>query len=165
MARKSKGFNELLLQKKDEELAGVTSLNRLKQKVKQADGKMASQKMVVNPKGVAKMSEILEEFIEPYKDTTQDFSDLETLLNIAVLAWNITLVPRENRQDAMGSILLEMTAGANQAVKSELQSMLNELIARKDRHFSNCQRFITSFDLQDLGDDYYLSVASTLQEQ
>lgn len=162
VARKSKGFNELLQQKQHEEKAATQSFRRLQQKAKQV-GRNDPQEMVMNPKGVAKMSEVLEKFIEPYKDTTQDFADLEALIEIAILAWNMSLIPKENRKDAMESMLSEMNSGANQPGQSEFLSMLNELIDRKDRHFSKNQRFITTFDLQDTGDGYHLSVASTLQ--
>lgn len=162
MARKSKGFNELLQQKQNEEQMATQSFQRLQQKAKQEGGD-TSQEMVRNPKGVAKMSEVLEQFIQPYKDTTEDFADLEALVEMAILAWNISLIAKENRQDAIESMLSETQAGADQPGHSEFLSLLHELIDRKDRHFSKNKRFITTFDLQDLGDSYHLSVASTLQ--
>ncbi|MGQ9872672.1 hypothetical protein [Leptodesmis sp.] len=42
--------------------------------------------MVTNPKGEVKMSEVLEEFVEPYLDFAQNRSQREKLFSIAVIA-------------------------------------------------------------------------------
>lgn len=164
MARKSKGFSELLHQKQDDEQSTAQSFKRLQQKVKEASGEDFSQNMVFNPKGVAKMSEILEAFIDPYKETTSDFSEVESLLSLAVLAWNIALLRKKDRQDAIESMVSEIASGTNRKIRGDLQNIFYEFIERKDRYFSECQRCITNFDLQAQGDSYFLSVASTFEE-
>jgi hypothetical protein len=47
-------------------------------------------------------------------------------------------------------------------LKAEIQDLIKELIARKNRYFSEHKRMIIDFELQDEGKDYHLSVASTL---
>lgn len=164
MARKSKGFSELLHQEQDYGQAADKSYKRLRQKVKKTVGKDCSENMVMNPQGVAKMSEILQAFVEPYKETAHDFAEVESLLGLAVLAWNIALIPKKNRQETMDSMLPQLTSEMDQTIKAEMQSLIHELIERKDRYFSDCKRFITSFDLQPQKDSYFLSVAATLEE-
>jgi len=65
MARKSKDFRELLNQQranKDEQKA----LQNFRQKVQQGSLKDKVKTIVMTPQGDIKMSEVLEEFIEPY---------------------------------------------------------------------------------------------------
>lgn len=163
MARKSKGFSELLHQKQHKEQKISESFERLQQKVKESVGEEVSRNMVFNPTEVNKMSDVLEEFIDPYIQATNGKSELENLLKIAVLTWNIALMPPEERQDAIDSILSEMASETDRKVLEDLQTVITDLIDRKDRYFSSCRRSITSFDLQDQGDGYFLSVASTLE--
>lgn len=164
MARKSKGFSELLHQKQDYEQAAASSFKRLQEKVKKSSGAEVSQNMVSNPTGIAKMSEILEKFIDPYKETTQDFAEVECLLSMAVIAWNIALLPKVKRKDAIEHMLSEIASGPDQEIREDLQNLFDELIERKDNYFSAHDRFISNFDLKERGSGYFLSVASTLEE-
>lgn len=164
MARKSKGFSELLHQQQDDEQTTVQSFKRLQKKVQKTTGKDLIQDIATSPKGVAKMSDVLEEFIDPYKETTSSFEDVESLLSIAVLAWNIALLPDEDRQEAIEIILSEAASGMNQKSRAELQTLIHQMIERKDCYFSSFQRYIANFDLQPQGDSYFLSVASSLKE-
>src|SRR3954471_12797318 len=67
---------------------------------KQARGPMIppGSKVVYEPAGREKMSEVLEEFIEPYSDLADTDEAFEKLLNLGVLAWNAALLPEDERQ-------------------------------------------------------------------
>lgn len=164
MARKSKGFSELLHQKQDVEQTTAQSFKRLHKKVKKATGKDLIEDIAINPKDVAKMSDILNEFIDPYKGTAYGLEEVECLLSLAVVAWDIALLPKEDRQEAIESMLSEVASGMNRKSRAALQTLIHELIERKDCYFSDCQRYIANFDLQPQGDSYFLSVASSLEE-
>lgn len=164
MARKSKGFSELLHQQHRQEQKNADSFERLQHKVKEIAGEEVSRNMVFNSPDVNKMSEVLQEFVAPYVQTTPSISELDNFLKIAVLAWNIALTSPEERQIALDQIFAEMTSSTDQDIVEGLKSLVQELIDRKDCYFGSCQRGITSFDLQDRGDSYFLSVASALEE-
>lgn len=164
MARKSKGFSDLLHQKQREEQRTSESLKQLQHKVKESMGEEASLNMVFNPAGEDKMSEVLQEFVDPYMETVNSISELKGWLEIAVLAWNIALMPPEKRQDILDGIFSEMASGTDLQVLEDLRTTVNNLVDRKDRYFSSFQSSITSFDIQDKGDSYFLSVASALEQ-
>ncbi|MFM6517934.1 MAG: hypothetical protein ACKPIC_15455, partial [Microcystis panniformis] len=50
-------------------------------------------------------------------------------------------------------------------LKADIQELIQELIARKNRYFSENKRMIVDFELKELGSDYYLSVASSLSPE
>ena len=45
-----------------------------------------------------------------------------------------------------------------------LREIVDSLVARKKAYFSKYRRQIIDFDVQDLGDHYYISVASTIED-
>ena len=85
MGRKSKGFGEILKQKRAEKIH-QKGLEKLQQKIQK--GPLGDQVvgMVPNPKGEVKMSEVLEAFVEPYLDFTHTRSQRDKLFTLAVIA-------------------------------------------------------------------------------
>jgi hypothetical protein len=118
--------------------------------------------VVYEPAGREKMSEVLEDFIEPYKDMADTDDAFRKLLNLAVLAWNAALL-REDQRRAMIDETLEVgLPGASEADRALAREFVEELVRRKEEHFAANRRAIYSFELTDTGDGYHLSVASTL---
>lgn len=56
-------------------------------------------KIVVQPSGETKMSEVLLEFIEPYSQYWKTKEELNKLLGVAVIAWNAALLPGNERKE------------------------------------------------------------------
>lgn len=155
MAKKSKAHRELLrLQKMSQQRQNP--LASLEKKVSNIG------KVVVNPAGEAKMSEVLKDFIEPYQESAQTLLDIRRLLTLATTAWNVALFPTLDRQKLIDDILTDELVEGDKKVKAKIQDLINELIERKNRYFSDNKRFIVNFELKDVGNGYYLSVASTL---
>jgi len=154
MAQKSKGFGELLYQQK--------ALNRTQQEIERGElGGITG--VVMSPKGVAKMSDVLEEFIDPYLDAVGTRNQHEKLLSIAVVAWNLAIMPKANRQPLMQQ-LIEKAAGNDQLARHDTQEILDEMIARKERFFADNKRYILNFQLQGRGNNLHLTVTSTLDQ-
>ena len=159
MARKSKGFGELLKQQR----SGKTdkkALEKLQQKVQKGPlgGQFAG--MVTNPKGEVKMSEVLEEFVDPYLETAKNRSQREKLFSIASLAWNLAIVSEKERQ----SMIDQMIGGLKESdplAQQDIREIIDELIERKQTFFAENKRYIIDFQLQDRGNQFHLSVAST----
>ncbi len=161
MARKSKGFGELLRPQKRSQRQ-QKSFEGLKSKLER--GPLRPEKIVISPTGEAKMSDALTDFVEPYRQEADTEEAQRKLLELAIMAWNVSLLSEPEQQEMVDRILAEGFSAATEELKQGMKDILNQLIARKKQHFSENQRMIVDFDLKDTGRDYYLSVASTLSE-
>jgi hypothetical protein len=113
------------------------------------------------PKGQAKMSEVLEDFVEPYRDEIDDTIEAQTkLLTVAILAWNAALLPEEERQGMVEQLLEEGLQGVPQETKRGLGEIVAGLIERKLAHFAEYKRPIIDFELTETGSGYHLPVMS-----
>lgn len=164
MAKKSKDFGELLKQQRIDQTQ-QKSLEKLEQKVRQGPLSNHFAGLVANPQGEAKMSGVLEAFVEPYWDTARNRSQREKLLSVAVIAWNLALTPENERQLMIDQVIEQSLEGNDPLAQQDMREILDELIARKQKFFADNQRYIIEFQLQDLGKQFHLSVASTLMSQ
>ena len=160
MGRKSKGFGEILKQKRAEKIH-QKGLEKLQQKIQK--GPLGDQVvgMVPNPKGEVKMSEVLEAFVEPYLDFTHTRSQREKLFTLAVIAWNLAMMPEQERQPMIDELINVGLKGNDPLAQQDTRKIIDELIARKQKYFAKNQRYILNFQLQETGDQCHLSVAST----
>ena len=139
-----------------------TRFDDLKRKLEQ--GPFAHQEIVVEPEDAAKMSDVLEDFVEPYRDTADTKDAYQKLLMLGMMAWNAALLPVKEQQNMLQQ-LLDRLPHTSAEDKKALMAFLRELIERKLKYFSQNRRAILSIDLQETGDGYYLSVASTLEKK
>jgi hypothetical protein len=160
MAKKSKAFSELQQLHKRKSQDPQNPLASLEKKLKKDS--FPFEKLVVSPPGYAKVSEVLEDFIEPYREFTQTKEAARRLLTLATIAWNAALLPEPERQEMIDQIINEDLVERDKKLKAEIQDLIQELIARKNRYFSEYKRMIIDFELKKVGSGYHLSVASTL---
>jgi hypothetical protein len=119
-------------------------------------------RVVYEPTGREKMSETLEDFIEPYLEVADNEDTFRKLLNLGVLAWNAALLPEDQRRTAIDETLREGLPGSSKEHRAQAKALIEMLIRRKEERFAANQRAIISFELTDTGDGYHLTVASTL---
>jgi hypothetical protein len=119
-------------------------------------------RVVYEPEGREKMSAVLEEFVEPFRDMAESHDDFHKLLNLAVLAWNAALLPEDKRRAMVDDMLAAGFSRASAADRAFARQIIEAMIRRKEEHFATNRRAIVSFQLIDRGDDFHLSVASTL---
>jgi hypothetical protein len=120
-------------------------------------------RVVFSPAGAAKMSEVLEEFVEPYVEFADNRSQRQQLLEVAVLAWNLALMPEAERQTMLEEAIDQVTDDA--MARQNMQAILDELIGRKLAYFADIRRLIVDFELKDTGREYQLSVASLMEDE
>ena len=122
--------------------------------------------IVIEPPGQVKMSDVLTRFVAKELKSADTREATEMLLTLAIIAWNMSFLPEQGRQEMSEMALstgLPPTTGESRA---ELKRFIERLIARKHKRFSKYTRWIISFELVDLEDgDFYLNVASTLEPQ
>ena len=163
MAKKSKAFSELQQLHKRKSQDPQNSLASLEKKLKKDS--FPFEKLVVSPQGEVKMSEVLEDFIEPYREFAQTKEATRRLLTLATFAWNTALSPKPEQQEMIDQVLTDALIEGDKKLKAEIQDLIQELIARKNRYFSEYKRMIIDFELKKVGSGYHLSVASTLSPE
>ena len=158
MARKSKAFSEL----RRIEQTSQKQLDSLEKKLR--DESFPFDDLVRSPAGQVKMSEVLEDFIEPYCEGCETQEFIEKLMSLAIVAWNASLLPVLEQEEMINECLTDDAVGKDQQLKADLKKFIEELIDRKNRYFSQHTRMIIDFDLKDMGDSYHLSVVATLDD-
>ena len=110
--------------------------------------------------GGVKMSEVLEDFVEPLADEVEGLEAYRRLLCLAQIAWNAALHGEPYRGDMVNELLSAALPGATAEVLSFGRSIVESLIARKEQHFADLRRPIIGFEVFDTGDGWHLNVAS-----
>jgi hypothetical protein len=140
--------------------------NRKRQKRlkrKEAQPPLGSQSALAEWDGIEKMSVVLEKFIEPYKNMAADEQQFRNLLNLGAVAWNVALLPEDRRMAAIDAFFSKYQTPGEHRKFARL--LLQELIDRKEAHFSTNRRSIVDFVLTDTGDGYHLNVVSTFPNE
>ncbi len=119
-------------------------------------------KVVHNSPAREKMSDVLEEFVQPLEDPADTEESYMKLLTLGMLAWNAALQPEDQRQAFIDRMIAVALPGAPQRDRATVRQVVDMLIQRKQQLFPNNRRVIISFSLTDRGDDFHLSVVSTL---
>ncbi len=170
MTKKSKGFGELLKQQRRVE-GGRRSLKKFQREFDKSPLGEANVEMVIEPAGVIKMSDVLDDFIEPYKADDMTLSQHRNLLGIGVVAWNLAILDKPASDPTSGDtrpkILNQILKGMKKndpKFQKDIESLIDAMIARKKEFFADNQRHILSYQLEDLGTEFHLSVASTLHQ-
>ncbi|MDY6938208.1 MAG: hypothetical protein SWY16_11125 [Cyanobacteriota bacterium] len=154
MAKKKKGFSQLVNQQK--------ALKKLERRVQQNFGEETFGGMKINPEGEVKMSEVLKAFVEPYVESGMTLPQRMKLLDIAVLAWNLSLLSEESRPSIIEQAIDQSFPKTENRVRREMREVIDELIERKQKLFAQYERYIVDFDVQETPQEFNLSVASTL---
>ncbi|HLP91750.1 MAG TPA: hypothetical protein VK184_24580 [Nostocaceae cyanobacterium] len=157
MAKKSKGFRELLrerinLQEREE------NLQALQDQVYENSRKSKKKTVLVATQDGEKMSDILKRFVAPYIQDLDNFDEVEYYFNIAILAWNMTFTPEEKHQSLIQKFLRSTPPG-DKDFQREVRQTIRELIERKKMYFSDVKRIITDFRLVETTNEYSLAVA------
>lgn len=157
MTKKPKGFGEPLTTKDQQK-----ALAKFKRKVETGFLKDQIAGIVTNPKGEVKMSEVIEEFVDPYLEYAENYEQQMKLLSIAIFAWNIALLPKNQRKKEVTKIVGELCANADRLAKKDTTAILEELIDRKLKMFPTIERYVLDFDLKNTRKGFHLSVVSTM---
>lgn len=127
----------------------------LRQRVKE---NFPHQKVIVGPTSDGiKMSDVLEEFVEPYRQFAETKQAYRKLLTVAIVAWNVTLFAEKDRPSTLDELLVTLP----ERVRKDGREIIEELMVRKETFFSQHRRMIIDFEVADTGGEWHLSVMST----
>jgi len=104
-----------------------------------------------------KMSEVLEDFVEPYEQFAETKEAYRKLLTTALVAWNVMLFPEKDRSSKLDELLTTLPEN----VREDGRQIIEELMVRKERFFSQHKRMIVDYEVADIGSKRQLSVMST----
>jgi DNA-binding transcriptional regulator PaaX len=163
MARKSKGFHELMKQGQSSQ-DKQKNLEALRKKMEEGGFGELAANIPIEPKGAPKMSEILQQFVAPYLDNVSTLRRRKALFSLAAIAWNTALATESEKQPILEAFLEKHLPTEDAETQHQVRQMIDELIARKHQHFSDNKYFILDFQITETGQRYDISVASTLLE-
>jgi hypothetical protein len=128
--------------------------------------------------GGIKLSAALLELCEPFEPENLSTKELENLVALAAVAWNIAVLPKEERIEKLTAFIDEMPT-MRQELENELGKVISDdskdtnlspakttlhflgsLIQRKDELFPNDKRLIVNFNVKDSPKGPHLSVSS-----
>ncbi len=165
MAKKSRGFGELVHQQKKEK-ASSKFLEKFQKSVKR-DFDIDLQPLT-GQEGIAKMCDVLTAFISPYDNLPHNMQEFRYLIETAITAWNLALLPEEERitmLDKICVVMFKKSENIDQEFIEISRTLIENLIDRKLKYFADNQRRIIDFQLEDFGkDEYHLSVASSMPQ-
>jgi hypothetical protein len=118
---------------------------------------LGNHEFVYNPAGVTKMSEVLLDFIEPYRDYAPDTEAMHKLITTALVAWNAAFLPETEQEESLRKIGKTLPADAVE----DFYAIVREMIERKNKYFADHTRSILDYELTGTKGDYHISVIST----
>lgn len=135
------------------------AFKKLEQNVKRDMGE-AFEGVVYNAPGEIKMSDALEEIVAPFVGDADTLPTMKNLVGIGAMAWNITLISPDEQEEEIQKLI--KTMGPEPEDAELLYTMIHEMMQRKQTLYPEVHRFIVSFEVEDVGDGWHISVASTL---
>lgn len=161
MASKSKGFKELVQEKKalktKQELA-----QKFMKKVESGEYGDIDAEVIVDSRGNEKMSAVLLKFLKPYLNTVNSLRDYKSLITLGIIAWNASLLPPEKQKEAVSIQLPKIVSKMPKNIKSDMMDIIKELMERKQKYFQGIRRLILEYTVEDKGENFDLSVVSSL---
>lgn len=108
-----------------------------------------------------KMSEVLLDFIAPYRSYANTLEAMEKLIALAIVAWNVALLEGAERQKLLDNSMSAILGTTEEEWKDDLLDVLTKMIRRKERFFADNKRFILHYRLSEDKQGLHLSVVST----
>jgi phage gp29-like protein len=128
--------------------------------------------------GGVKLSAALIELCEPFEPDILSTKELENLIALAAVAWNIAVLPKEERLERL-TAFIETIPNMKEKLESEIDTVLHDdsknsdfapattmlhfigaMIQRKDELFPNDDRIVVNYNLKDNPEGPYLTVSS-----
>ena len=114
---------------------------------------------IVEPaKNIIKMSDAIDELLEPYEHLAKNMKAYKKLLSVACMAWNIALMPK-NEEDAAVQEFLSDLPDTYEELEKDMIELMKSLIKRKNLLYPNDIRLIVKHKITENKNDIDLSIA------
>jgi hypothetical protein len=120
-------------------------------------------KTLINPKGEISMSDAISQLIEPYRDDAPNYNSFHNLVGLACVAWNISILSPKEQAAALKDMLTAIPF--NRGEQHIALDLIKEMMKRKQRLFPQVSRMIIEHKVTDLGNDFHIAIASTMEKK
>lgn len=110
------------------------------------------------------MSEVIWNFVAPEMEIVSDLEEGHRLVSVAILAWNLSLLPEQERKDNINNYLVDLGIDNDPLESQAFKKFVQGFIDRKLKYFADIDRVIFDFKLEERRDTFHLSIASQLNE-
>jgi hypothetical protein len=115
--------------------------------------KQHPESILITSGAVEKMSEVIEDFAEPLLSMSDSPEDIKKSLTVAMIAWNYSLLPDEQKDESDIPLLTDPT----------LWRVFENLLVRKEQLYPDIKRAIVDFEFIPNGSrQFQFNVISTL---
>lgn len=149
--------------------------NRQKQQIKKIKARSKSgqvkllkkleasgNKVVVEPGGAVRMSEVLQDFAEPLLRESGTDAEVKDAIKFSILVWNVSLFPAPEREN-MVEMLIKQVSNPDQPEHTEsVKYYVNMLLKRKEEMFPDINRAVIDCQFSGSGSKLRFDVASNL---
>jgi hypothetical protein len=143
------------LKKLKERSARTQLLNRATKTIANSD-----KEVLVNPSGETKMSEVLLDFADPLLQMADEESEERNIMEMAILAWNLALLPLAERQELLSTFVDDSLSDDGTSAE-EIAGLIEWLVDRKIEYYIESDRFIVDYEFVGSGNRRRLYVVST----
>lgn len=119
------------------------------------------EKIAPSANGSEKMSEVILDFAEPLLLLSDDEEFGRKAIRVAILIWNISLLPKEKQEKALQEIYADFSRPDDPDYLAGIKTMINVLMERKRTHFPDNKRTIKDYQISGSGKNYRLDIVST----
>jgi len=120
-------------------------------------------KVLINPSGHEKMSEVILKFAQPMLDASDNGESTRKAINLAILAWNFAIIHERSGEKALDEIIHKtMKPDTDEAKIEEFKRYLAMLFIRKRELFPDNKRVILDYQITEARDNFHLDVVTTL---
>ena len=161
MTTKKEAIRRKRVQKKKNKRKKKSPQSGFFEKVKNSND-LPISKLVIDPEGEARMSEAILEFTKPFLDKCEDEALERTIIALAILIWNMSLLPGKDREREIEKICSGLSPSDDANDLAALMGYVDIMLERKKKYYSENKRIIIKYQISGSGKNRRLDVASTL---
>ncbi len=116
--------------------------------------------VIVEPRGMDKMSEILIDFAEPLPELVDNE---KAMLTLAMTAWNISIFPEKDRDAKIDELVTKCFPQDDPQSLEKIRAVVGMLVLRKLEMYPDNERILLGYEFIESGNKRMLNVMSTMR--
>ena len=127
----------------------------------QAEEELKDHKILINPRGEVKMSDVIAELVRPCSENVTSLDEYKDLIALACIAWNTANLPKQKQKKSIRDGL-QTLPDLPEDLLQDTSALIMELIKRKKLLFPDNHRMIINFRVTETKEHFNIAIASTL---